>query len=112
VPISLPTKMSAPKQPFHNRAESEGKLMWVVSAFQALEDLCNPVTWASARSARSSPGCNIAGLRPWNTGRSTILSWRRHPGIGRRRPFGWRVERPPATASAVPSRGHRVWNFA
>jgi len=39
--------------------------MRVVSAFQALEDMCNPVTWASARSARSSPGCNIAGLKHW-----------------------------------------------
>jgi len=35
-----------------------------VSAFQALGSFVPPVTWASTRHARCSPGCNIAGFQP------------------------------------------------
>jgi hypothetical protein len=36
----------------------------MVPAFQASGNFMGHVTWASARGARSSPGCHIAGLRP------------------------------------------------
>src|SRR5258705_2060339 len=34
-----------------------------VTAYQALKDFVERVTWACARSARSSPGYNMTGLR-------------------------------------------------